>query len=434
MKKIFTSLAIVLSMSSFAQTICFSTPDGIDNTWTGGWSYKEYIIPAGFKIDSVYGNFDRVGYPVSNEDYIFSFCAGTTVYDVNIATSPFNYVTTTTSLYDIWIDLTSFNYSSVGVVRVFLPVNAGASWNNLCFAISPIVSSNCLIAQYNFSGNAADSSGNSLNGTVNGATLAPDRFGNPNSAYYFDGVDDYIEVLDNPLFDFATNSISYWAKIETYSANSSYNRIVISNQSGSGTSQSGFNVWYVNADGGLRLRNGASGSFGGTSIGSASNLNQWYHVVYTWDGLNGNSYVDGVIVSSGSSANASIGANNLSLLIGKANWVNINSEPFHGWIDDVNIYSCALTQQEVDSLYNTGSVSVEELQTDKLLIYPNPTSDNLHITNAKGSYFVTDIYGRVVTVIIINTDNYQLNTKSFSSGIYFLISKEDNSSIKFIKQ
>lgn len=139
MKKIFTTFAIVLSVSAFAQSTitCFNTPDGVDNTWTGGWSYKEYIIPAGFKIDSVYGDFDRPGYPVSEEDFIFSFCAGTTVYDVNIATSPFNYATINTSLYDHWIDLTAFNYSSVGVVRVFLPVHAGAVWNDLCFATSP---------------------------------------------------------------------------------------------------------------------------------------------------------------------------------------------------------------------------------------------------------------------------------------------------------
>lgn len=434
MKKIYTILLIAFSINAVGQTItCFNTPDGIDNTWTGGWSYKEYIIPSGFKIDSVYGNFDRPGYPSSAEDFIFSYCSGTTVYDQNIATSPFNYTTVNTSLYDQWIDLTSFNYSSTGVVRVYLPVNAGAIWNDLCFAISPIVSSNCLIAKYNFSGNATDSSGNNLNGIVNGPTLSPDRFLTPNSAYHFDGVDDYIEIMDNPLFDFANNniSVSYWVKIESFS---SYSNIVISNQSGSGASQSGFNVWHTSSNGGLLIRNGSSSNFGGTSIGSPSNLNQWYHVVYTWDGTTGISYVDGIQINSSTTANAAIGANNLSLLIGKANWNNINAEPFHGWIDDINIYSCAITQQEVDSLYNTGSVGLEELQVDKLLIYPNPTSDVLNIMNAKGSYLVTDIFGRIVTEININTDNYQLNTNAYNSGIYFLISKEDNSSVKFIKQ
>lgn len=139
MKKIFTILVLTLSISSFAQTtVCYDTPDGIDNTWTGGWSYKEFIIPVGYKIDSVYGDFDRNGYPENELDFIFSVCLGTTVFGETEPVSPFNYQEINTSLYDHWIDLTSFNYSSIGVARVFLPTNTGAIWNSFCFAISPI--------------------------------------------------------------------------------------------------------------------------------------------------------------------------------------------------------------------------------------------------------------------------------------------------------
>jgi hypothetical protein len=42
-----------------------------------------------------------------------------------------------------------------------------------------------LIASFPFNGNAIDTSGNGLNGTVLGATLTTDRFGNPNSAFQF---------------------------------------------------------------------------------------------------------------------------------------------------------------------------------------------------------------------------------------------------------
>ncbi len=44
-----------------------------------------------------------------------------------------------------------------------------------------------LVAYYPFNGNANDASGNGYDGVVNGATLAPDSGGKPNSAYYFDG-------------------------------------------------------------------------------------------------------------------------------------------------------------------------------------------------------------------------------------------------------
>lgn len=54
-----------------------------------------------------------------------------------------------------------------------------------------------LVAYYPFNGNADDGSGNGLNGVIYGATLTEDRFGNSNSAYSFDGVDDYAS-LGNP--------------------------------------------------------------------------------------------------------------------------------------------------------------------------------------------------------------------------------------------
>ncbi|WP_141699533.1 hypothetical protein [Candidatus Marithrix sp. Canyon 246] len=47
-----------------------------------------------------------------------------------------------------------------------------------------------LVAYYPFNGNAEDESGNGNHGTVNGATLSEDRFGNQESAYSFDGIDD----------------------------------------------------------------------------------------------------------------------------------------------------------------------------------------------------------------------------------------------------
>ena len=49
-----------------------------------------------------------------------------------------------------------------------------------------------LVGWWKFDGDATDSSGNGNDGTVNGATLTTDRHGQANSAYSFDGVDDYI--------------------------------------------------------------------------------------------------------------------------------------------------------------------------------------------------------------------------------------------------
>ena len=74
-----------------------------------------------------------------------------------------------------------------------------------------------LAAYYPFNGNANDESGNGSNGTVYGATLVADRFGNPDSAYQFDGVDDVINCGDTSYFDFGTGfTFAAWIKVSEF--------------------------------------------------------------------------------------------------------------------------------------------------------------------------------------------------------------------------
>ena len=72
-----------------------------------------------------------------------------------------------------------------------------------------------LVAHYPFSGSADDHSGNGYHGEVFGATLTDDRFGNPNSAYQFDGVDDYIHINDVDPFMLTSWTIAAWFKTST---------------------------------------------------------------------------------------------------------------------------------------------------------------------------------------------------------------------------
>jgi hypothetical protein len=58
-------------------------------------------------------------------------------------------------------------------------------------------------------------SGNGNHGIVNGAVLTEDRYGNAESAYYFDGVDDYIVVADNDILtpEDQQLTVCVWAKV-----------------------------------------------------------------------------------------------------------------------------------------------------------------------------------------------------------------------------
>jgi hypothetical protein len=70
------------------------------------------------------------------------------------------------------------------------------------------------VSSYSFTGNLDNNLGDN-NGIVHGAVLTEDRFGNSNSAYQFDGVDDYINFGDSSEFRFTSSySLSTWVYIE----------------------------------------------------------------------------------------------------------------------------------------------------------------------------------------------------------------------------
>ena len=78
-----------------------------------------------------------------------------------------------------------------------------------------------LVAYYPFNGKANDESGNGNHGTVNGATLAEDRFGNVDSAYNFDGVNDYITISNNTIGHLSEGAISMFIYFPNFLDNTS---------------------------------------------------------------------------------------------------------------------------------------------------------------------------------------------------------------------
>ena len=101
-----------------------------------------------------------------------------------------------------------------------------------------------LVGWWGFNGNANDESGNGNDGTVNGATLTSDRFGNTNSAYDFDG-SSYISVADNPMLNwgFGNYTISVWVNKDN---SSPFLQNIIAKQETSGGNYYGWSLGLVN--------------------------------------------------------------------------------------------------------------------------------------------------------------------------------------------
>ena len=104
------------------------------------------------------------------------------------------------------------------------------------------LSAQTLVAYYPFNGNANDASGNGNNGTVNGATLTTDRFGNANSAYLFNGTNNDIIVPDAPgLRPSGAYTINAWVQPMGFYSGSCQGNVIVNK--GNYLSQDAYSAW-----------------------------------------------------------------------------------------------------------------------------------------------------------------------------------------------
>ena len=209
-----------------------------------------------------------------------------------------------------------------------------------------------LVAYYPFNGNANDESGNGNHGAVNGAALTKDRFGNANSAYSFDGVNDVIVMPDSSSLDVVTHfTLAAWVLIK--GPNSGYPDQVIISKVGGRSGNNGYQLGMVspNSGGGkICVAFNSKGESWPANILCAGNvsLNKWTYIAGVYDHNALKLYIDGTLVG--------------LKVIGKKDVVNSQStlrisgdDNMHayvnGCIDDIRIYNRSLSESEIQQLY-----------------------------------------------------------------------------------
>ena len=200
------------------------------------------------------------------------------------------------------------------------------------------------VANYPFDGNANDESGNGNDGTVFGANLATDRFGEPNNAYSFDGVDDYIEVLSFNALTFNKITVSTW--VNTVPGNINNHRIV--------TIHDGIDPEHHHFDIESNSGRGLDVYIDGEAVGEFDwqfEPNTWTHITVSWDGNNVRIYKDAMLTETGI---RSVDPRTGTLYIGGVDSPHYGAQIWDGEIDDIHIYNRVLSEAEIKVLYNLG--------------------------------------------------------------------------------
>lgn len=271
---------------------------------------------------------------------------------------------------------------------------------------SQSLSESCVIAIYPFNSSASDVSGNNYHGTVYGASLTTDRFGNDNCAYGFDGIDDYID-FNNVLLptDGSDWSLSLWYQANNSGANT--HKTVFSQYA---YQQPGrFHIYELNADLNVFSSN-FSGEFPITNID-----NEWNCLVVTSINnylsiyINGNDTVTNLLIENICDVNTRIGQDD-----------EYYGRFFKGKIDDVRIYDCALSKEEranaCDIIQSTKSIIYDK----NISVFPNIVSDVVNIkTNITiGEIELYNCIGQKVKEI--NNPVSIINISDLPSGIYLI--------------
>ena len=155
---------------------------------------------------------------------------------------------------------------------------------------------NGLVGYWPFCGNANDESGNGNDGTVNGATLTSDRFGNVNSAYDFDGVTDHIVIQfikQLPIRTYYIFCLVNPDSLETILYSLGGGRVIVGRDA-SGYHDQGAVMVYHYPNGGVDNEFLYYRGQDGFPSNYTPSLNEWTHLVVTIDSADSiRYYIDG---------------------------------------------------------------------------------------------------------------------------------------------
>jgi hypothetical protein len=200
-----------------------------------------------------------------------------------------------------------------------------------------------LIAEYLFQGGTRDTgNAGSYDGQLHGAILTADRFGNPEGAYEFDGLDDFILVHPAPKLNKEAFSLSVWVRYGRDAKLPGWNNAIVSQDGHDGRRVFQLSTHQQHVTWHRFFQSDE------VFIQEPVSTGLWEHYVTVYDGSKHKLYRNGVLMSV---KEGSFEPNDDEpLYIGRKS----TDEPyffFRGAIDDIRIYDRPLEDDEIILLY-----------------------------------------------------------------------------------
>lgn len=260
------------------------------------------------------------------------------------------------------------------------------------------VPTNNLKAYYTFSGNGLNAVDTNLHlATVSSATPSVDRFGSPASAYFLDGIDDFITLPPSVMSGVnGSFTISIWHFIDSLFVNNPLGYELISDRNRSEWFYS-FRIGYGYTTSGPRSQDSTyfdrivNSIFVPQTTGPNPVPDGWTHFAFVLDQADSvrmKAYVNGVPYGSRINSGQVNGGRQVN--IGRALYPNspVGGAAFvRGIVDEVGIWTRALSDAEIFNLYNACGLILTSHPRDTLTTVGSTVQFNVGTTASVGNYF-----------------------------------------------
>jgi len=289
-----------------------------------------------------------------------------------------------------------------------------------------------LVAYYPLNGNANDTSGNGLKGTLFNATFGPGR--NGQGLITTGATNSYIEVQPNSLLSPSNAvTVSCWVNVTGFP--NSYSCLLYKSAAtptSNGFSDRAYSLW-IRSDGGIHFNStpsGASSQIVCNSPAGGIQITNWFNVVGVVDVANHvmKIYINGNLVASTPYVGSSIETGDFPLRLGGPFVTGGDQCGLNGILDDVRIYNRALSDAEIAQIDYSPPPELIGIQfvqagpalgsNDEAGVIPQGNFNAVQVNNSAGTQGTTapllDSNGNTtgVTLTHASNDGYNSNTST----------------------